>query len=522
MAFDFRYDTPVLYYGPRAHARRVSRRWILWPAFVYRVIAPEVRDRQLNIFEKAVLGLCRVHETDTDRIAEHLGLHADLIEVILGDLQDRKLLKAGRLPTALGETLLDEERGELPENPAITIGYVFQDPWSNVLWPTFVSELCYCETVYPNGYPILKWGAQGKPQPVRPFRVRVVRQGQPVPPTASDILDTVERHRKTLRGRSTQVFDDENENLSVGFAGAQLIDRILVISEEPEPCYLATYLYIPTDDSDIQDWHAADPFGRGSNAAFRRAVELHMADDPQLRNVTVLLLGRALTSDTKVLDNLKSIEDFAVQEIEMQLWPRIKLVPFYKRLVAMEREHQEIKLLQECPPDKLENLMIKTGKVLESMFGAVQSRYPQKDAYIVFMSNDRQYREDLLNAVASELGFQTPLPEAIVTVRPEAVRRVCEMGGGTLGQRAVVALLTCRIEGNHPLRQHGTQAPDLFAKLAELIRLRDQSAHDSGLTLTIEDADRQIAHCYEIIRVFSQEWSDRLIPKEEVAHVKTA
>lgn len=511
MASDFRFDTPIVYYGPRAHAKTASRHWILWPAFVYRVVAPEVRERQINIFEKAVLGLCRTGENDPDRIAEHLDLHGDLIDVILRELQDRKLLKAGRLPTSLGESLLIEERGELPEEAPITVGYVFQDPWSNALWPRFVSELHYRETLYHNGHPILRWGSQGSPHLERPFVKRVDRQGQPGPPTAYDVLDAVKRHRKMLRERGPQIVEDGNESLNVGFVDTPLIDRISVVSEEPEPCYLATYLYVPKDDADIQDWHAADPFGLGSSASFRRAIELHMTDDPLLREVVRRLLGRALTSDTQILENLQSLRDLAVQEIDSQLWPGVKLASFYEPLVAMEREHQEIKLLQNCPHDKLENLVIKAGKVLEGMFGAVQTKYPPNVAFTVFMTPDRRYREELLNAVAGELGFNIPLPDALVHIKPEAVRRVCEIGGGTLGQRTIVALLTARTDVSHPLRQTAPKAPDLFAKLGELLQLRNQSAHDSQLRLTVAEADRQVAHCYEIIRVFSQEQSDKAV-----------
>lgn len=61
MASSFRRDDPILHFGPRlsAELRWSQRRYLLWPALMYRVVAPEVRERKLNVIQKAVLGMCR-------------------------------------------------------------------------------------------------------------------------------------------------------------------------------------------------------------------------------------------------------------------------------------------------------------------------------------------------------------------------------------------------------------------------------------------------------------------------------
>jgi hypothetical protein len=35
-----------------------QRRYLLWPVFAWRVVAPEPRERRLSLLEKHVLGLC--------------------------------------------------------------------------------------------------------------------------------------------------------------------------------------------------------------------------------------------------------------------------------------------------------------------------------------------------------------------------------------------------------------------------------------------------------------------------------
>ena len=60
MASEFSPSTEVLYFRPRAHARwRPPRKYLLWPAWVYRVVAPMPRPRRLNVLEKAMIGLAR-------------------------------------------------------------------------------------------------------------------------------------------------------------------------------------------------------------------------------------------------------------------------------------------------------------------------------------------------------------------------------------------------------------------------------------------------------------------------------
>ena len=38
-------------------------RWVLWPAYAWRVVAPVPKERPLNLFQRAILGLARVEET---------------------------------------------------------------------------------------------------------------------------------------------------------------------------------------------------------------------------------------------------------------------------------------------------------------------------------------------------------------------------------------------------------------------------------------------------------------------------
>src|SRR5690349_7463447 len=144
MALLFRRETPVLHFGPRLpkDMRWSERRFVLWPALMYRVVAPEVRDRQLNVLQKTVLGMCRAGVTTVDRIGARLHIHPDLAELVALELHRRGLLGTNGLPTDKGHELFEVETLEASRMVA---GHVFQDPWTGDLWPRFIENLDYVE-----------------------------------------------------------------------------------------------------------------------------------------------------------------------------------------------------------------------------------------------------------------------------------------------------------------------------------------------------------------------------------------
>lgn len=98
MAFNFTPERPALNFGPRSHARWSSRRFLLWPTWAYRVVAPRVRQREFNVLQRAVMGLCRAGVHRVDSIAEHLSVHTDLAAFILVELKDLGYIDQHGLP----------------------------------------------------------------------------------------------------------------------------------------------------------------------------------------------------------------------------------------------------------------------------------------------------------------------------------------------------------------------------------------------------------------------------------------
>ncbi|WP_308725526.1 hypothetical protein [Metapseudomonas otitidis] len=96
-------------------APRGKKKPVLWPVLVHRVLYPDAKRPQLNLFQRAVLGLIRARTVRGEAIAELTGLHLNLIKLILAQgVSNGWLVENAQALTAKGERLLDDEEWSVP------------------------------------------------------------------------------------------------------------------------------------------------------------------------------------------------------------------------------------------------------------------------------------------------------------------------------------------------------------------------------------------------------------------------
>jgi hypothetical protein len=363
MALLFKREAPVLHFGPRLpkdpstkqRMRWSERRFVLWPALMYRVVAPEVRDRELNVLQKAVLGMCRAGTTNVQRIGDRLHIHPDLAALIYLELQERGLLRSNGLPTEKGRELFEEET--LDARRMVT-GHVFQDPWSGDLWPRFVEKLDYVELQQnPNGFPDLVLGSKGKPRRERAFMVLPGDLAIPPAPGASDIVRVTRRHRSALR--RSESYESADEDDTFAHAGSIVLERVSLVDDRPTPVFVTSFMYLPKAGDLAGEWHACDPFGLGVSPTLRRALEREMRSSSGLRSVLEGMIGRSLDKQIEEQQRWAAeIRAMAINNVEKALSISARDLPQYEDLVALEYAHVEAELLGDsCPDHKLRALV---------------------------------------------------------------------------------------------------------------------------------------------------------------------
>ncbi len=374
MAYVFNKESPVLHFKPRGHVKnpRNEREYILWPAWAYRVVAPEVRDRKINVLEKAVLGLCRAGVTIAQEIAPKIHIHPDLAVHIIIGLQQKGFIGYDGLPTQKGIEVLQEET--LEDHKLIT-GYVFQEPWELSLWPRFVEKLNYADLEFrDNGFPDLVFGSAGKPWYQRAYMQFPETNAAPREPGPAEILRATRQHRRDLRNASSFQQWEEDVLDDVGFVPPE---RISIVDEYPGPVFLTTYLYLPKDSEDI-DWYVCDPFGLGHSPFLRRLIEKQIPQARGLFESIQRLLGRSLHNNFDGYEAMQQeLKSQAVLIVERNLTLKIQDYKIYENLIDMERVRKEAEFIgNSCSEQKLRLIMIEARRSLETLFMDIKKSYP--------------------------------------------------------------------------------------------------------------------------------------------------
>lgn len=473
---DFEKDTPVLRFN---HGKDPSARWVLWPVRAWRVVAPVPRERKLNLFQRAVLGLARAKVTRLGDVAARLLIAPDLVGLVVLELQSMALLDHAGEPTQRGLKMLDDVEEDSPDETQV--GHVFSDAFSGKLWPRFLTGDLPIADVELNeeGWPVLLSGSAGDPWKDRAFSVLpTARDSAAISrPSARDVLGAARRHR---RQRDFDEVDDDRR--------VPRLQRVSFVDDQPQPYLLALRL----GRHDSGDWMVHDPFGHGESIDLRARLEERLDSDRGLRAWLSPLVGADPAEPT-----LGQLQAEAVWQVEERLTLAIRQHDDVReRLVAMHRALLEAES-PDAPLDKWDDVLVKAQRAVERALHKVEgrSRDDRGPMFERLACSDKDFNRRLLDAMAADLGFHAPLPVTLSSVRRGKVQHAEQGGGGSLRPLVVLALLCADRDEGHPLRQAGRSAPDLLHRLDELATARDRAAHDSAASLP-QKVHRQVDTAY--------------------------
>jgi hypothetical protein len=456
-------DTLVL----RGKQRKVPHaRWVLWPVFVWRVVAPMPKERKLNLFQRAVLGLARARVVRFGDVADRLLIAPDLAGLVVLELQSMGLLDHAGGPTERGLRMLDDIEEDLPDEAQV--GHVLSDAMSGKLWPRFLTgDLPIADVELDDkGWPILLSGSAGDPWKDRTFCVLPgSRDGVVMArPNPREVLRAARRH-----GRQRD-FDEVDDDRDV-----PRLQRVSFVDDRPQPYLIA--LCVRRHDSG--DWMVEDPFGHGEAIDLRARMEERLDNYKGLRAWLAPLVGSDPTAPT-----LGHLQAEAVWKVEERLTLAIRQFDtVHVRLVAMHRALLEAES-QDAPLDKWDDVLVKAQRAVERVLHTVH--HDHSDAgpplFAKLAHSDKEFNRRLLDAMAADLGFRAPLPKTLSSVRRGKIQNAEQCGGGSLRPLVVLGLLSADRDEEHPFRRTGRTAPDLLHRLDELATARDRAAHDGADT----------------------------------------
>ncbi len=455
-------DTPVL----RLTRGKDSRaRWVLWPVYAWRVVAPVPKERTLNLFQRAVLGLARAGVTGIVDVAERLLIAPDLAGLVVWELQNMAMLDHDGRPTPRGVKALDDIDEDPPDEARV--GHVLSDPFTGKLWPRFLAGDLPIADVEPDddGWPVLLSGSAGDPWRDRTFSVLPGRRDAVVAarPGAREVLKAARRHRRQ------RDFDEVHDPRDVPF-----LQRVSFVDDRPQPYLFA--LRIRRHASG--DWMVDDPFGHGEAIELRARLEERLDTHKGLRPWLAPLVGADPEAPT-----LGHLHAQAAWEVEERLTLAIRQHDaIHERLVAMQRALLEARS-DDAPADKWDDVLVKAQRAVERTLHRVHDPYVDvRPPLFHDLDRDVRFSRQKVNAAAAELGFSTPLPDSLSSVRRGKVQHAEQYRRASLRPLLILTLLAARWNEEHPLRQAACTHPDLLHRLDALATARDRAAHAGSET----------------------------------------
>ncbi len=476
-----------------------GRRWLLWPTWAYRVLVPQPKPERLNLFQRAVLSLCRAGIVHAGEIAQRLDFDKELAAYILDQLGGMGLLDRRKQLTERAHQLLAEE---LDDQVETVVGYVFADPFAKELWPRFSrGVLPYAEGEIRGRFATIQ-GTVGNPRRAKLKVVWPPRDACP-PPSLRDILRACSRgiRAEVAYKRSMGTDNGDSDGLNVDTLKRHL-NQVTLIDDTPEPMFLTTFVFVPKDVRRASLWQVCDPFGLGTSHLLRKRIEELASASSQARNALRDAIEGATgtgfeVEDVDVLELFRSQNQKAAEVVDNKAGFDQTLCPeVYERLVQMENEHLEAgngdvsgKAWDE-QQRRLKAMIRRAYAALEECLAYAVKTFPTSDIWRP-LGGTLEDNGVLLAKIACQIGFEDdPDFERFLRIGGGPVKGVVEYEQRELVALLAAALLAAHDRSEHPLRRCATEFPEMIVFLNGLKRMRDRSSHH---TQTQDVLDRKEA-----------------------------
>jgi hypothetical protein len=447
---------------------------ILWPVEVWTFLAPKT-ERQLNVFQDAVLGLLSAGVRDLNKLADMLSLERDLVAFILAkELQPRGLVDAQIRITERGESLLT---GKSDDQSRLSEHYAFRDSLFGSWLPRVCTEL---PDIYPlegvtGKYPIFA-DSRNNGRSIKPFSLpRLIKVGLG---SKSDVLDA---WRSCLKDANAV-----NHELD-GIAPELMGDEIEILGDGPTLAYVICEIF--HKPGDLQPWLVSDPW-RITKAAkwLRKPLQAHLHALPALAQRIIGVMPDATPGQLSAADWLAQLE----QKVELELLSRPSLA---KPEYALIREHLARSLRQRerlagqegANPEELGSLIQECGSLLEALVQWMLERWQVTNQFWPPDGVNRRVAYDLL----AQLPLKSDLPEHVKKILAgqnfKEIRLAAIKRDRPFKALLFAALLSTHHHDDHPLKQLDSNLLD-WDRLLALIDMRNKGVHASGRKLVASQA----------------------------------
>lgn len=467
-------------------------RWILLPMCAYKVVVPYPKETHMNLFQETILKLFASGAKEDAWIADVLALNISLVEYVVDELQNRKLLSSRRTITEEGMNILNDNSNSYE----LKTGYVFYNYATKTYADTFVSDdkLNSVAVRYRNRDTVAFYINESVANPVSKTATRVHAENEEVDdivPDSLDILKICRRHKRRSQQLALKDLDESSKDVIL----PKNIEKVTLLGEK-RYVYVATYMYLPTDDllnrSNLQICY---PFDNGVSTSILEAVMKlsNGNNNSSLKSTVDGLKMDAFNMTEQELNKVKQTHAEVDKEIKNILSPNITKYQYvYKKLLEVEDIYVYIQtLLKRNKGNHSDAIQQKIGDYVVENYNLISGLLTE-----VAKSND-YFREDLLtnktsinadnlSRIGKDCGFtdEDASFSRILNVKKGSVRDALE----STAVKSLLAynLIIASVYYEHPFYKLGKQVPQFITYIGKLIELRNDSDHGNDIKYNFE------------------------------------
>ena len=472
---------------------------VLWPVLIHRVIYPEMRRAEANLFQRAVLALVRAKTDSIGSLAELTGLHEDLIRLVVAQCQANGWLALdGKSLTESGMKLLDDEEEDSTD---LKSGYVLQDAITGRLWPRFSRSLHEITVLNPaEKFPQFMESRQSGKK-IRPYLINI-KKAQSADLDINAFMHAYREYRDDFRAMC-QLGTAKSHVDQISLPGIQSVDS--------KPKSARVLVWLNVDNNNDLPFAIRDPFELRNEAYWLQDALLDSvkADQGLLKHIASLL-DKPVAEKQTAEEWLQTLRQQAEIRVLAE-YPWLDSYSDISRYLGVIIEWNE-KIPTYSPHiNELEAAVIDCQKLIEVFFQWLIKRYPaDKSSFPKNSYSDWEVNAAALNALGIP-SFSQEAVEKLKRLSLKGLDRVIVKPNQSLKTLLLAASFGVKKHSAHPFKTL-TNAQLQIPTLLKLADARNDSGHGNSTysprktaELTKHSVDEYIKYSLDFIKIF-KDW----------------
>lgn len=498
----FNSTNDIILHNPAPFNEKIAKNdksWILIPAIAYKVLIPESKERELNLFQETILKLFKSGNKNIKFLEENLLLDEKLIKYIINELHESEYINDNNLVTPKGINALANDLAVDDKNYKNIVGYIFYDVIGHRFWDAFVPDEEY--TIVENDgfgkeFRKFKYGNVGKPITVKAVIVKEETESEIIKIDNLQIYEVCIKHKNRLNNLSAINHNIKNCQFPKRIEKIKYLDEVFAV-------YLATYMYYPKDLTKQSKWQVCHPFYGGTSNNLRLELD-KLKESKSNKNLKICINDLVCTSLNITADerkNLSNEDDKRLyKELEKMLSPNIINYPsLITILLNINRNFEKIEKMKANRGKRYDEIQEKLGENVvlaqESLETALKILASQYEYYYndKLISNNKYENSKKLSLLSKKCGFKEQFSNTFKKMFALGKKSI-EYALTNTEMKGLVALnlLISDSVSEHPFFNLAKLVPGSIDFFNDLLIRRNENNHN----YSIEDNERDIKIIY--------------------------